>query len=84
MNLKASPNPSNTKSSIDYSVDVPSQIKIVAYDLNGRIVNVLVDQKMDRGVYRTDFDMSNLAQGVYMIVAYKNGVAKQSTKVVKN
>lgn len=84
MNMKIYPNPGNTNSSIDYSVDVPSKIKIVAYDVNGKIVNVLVDQKMDRGVYGTDFDMSNLAHGVYMIVAYKDGVAKQSLKVVKN
>jgi hypothetical protein len=84
INLKASPNPSNTKSGIEYSVDATSQIKLVAYDMSGKMVSVLVDQKLEKGIYGVDFDTRKLTQGVYVIVAYKNGTAKQTIKVVKN
>jgi hypothetical protein len=52
--------------------------------MSGRTISVLVDQKMEKGVYGVDFDTRSLAQGVYLIVAYKNGAAKQTIKVVKN
>ena len=84
MNLKASPNPGNRISSIEYSVDQTAGIKLVAYDMNGRTVSVLVDQKKEKGVYGVDFDISSLANGAYVIIAYKNGVAKQSVKIIKN
>ena len=84
ISIKASPNPSRNSSSIEYSVDAPSQIKMVAYDIQGKLVSVLVDQKQQKGVYGVDFHTSNLAQGTYVIAVFKNGVAKQAIKVVKN
>ncbi|HEV8284687.1 MAG TPA: DUF4331 family protein [Chitinophagaceae bacterium] len=84
MNLKSSPNPVKGKTSIDYSVDVASQIKIIAYDMQGKMIQVLVDRKHDAGMYSTDFDVSNLAQGTYLVAAIKNGMVKQTIKIVKN
>jgi hypothetical protein len=84
MNLKSRPNPSNRATIIDYSVDATSQVKLVAYDMQGRAIKVLVDKKLDQGVYTTDFDLTNLAQGTYLIAAIKNGQVKQTIKVIKN
>jgi len=84
MNLKVRPNPANGITSIDYSVDATSQIKLVAYDMQGRAVKVLVDEKKDAGVYSADFNLSNLARGTYVVAATKNGTVKQTVKIVKN
>jgi uncharacterized protein DUF4331/type IX secretion system substrate protein len=84
MNLKVRPNPTNGITSIDYSVDITSQIKLVAYDMQGRAVKILVDQKKDAGVYSADFDLRNLARGTYVVAATKNGTIKQTVKIVKN
>ena len=84
MNLKSRPNPSNRMTSIDYSVDATSQVKLIAYDMQGRAIKVLVDKKQEAGVYSADFDLSNLAQGTYLIAAIKNGQVKQTIKVIKN
>ena len=84
INLKSFPNPVKNTTSIKYSIDATSQIKIVAYDMQGKLIKVLVDKKHDKGIFTTDFDLSNLAQGTYLIAALKNGQIKQTIKVVKN
>jgi hypothetical protein len=84
INLSAYPNPSDGSSTIRYSVDAPSQVKIIVYDIQGKLVKVLADKKHDAGVYTTQWNNSGLAQGTYIVTAVKNGVAKQVIKVIKN
>ena len=84
MNLGAFPNPSNGSSTIKYSVAVPSHVSIVVYDLQGRKIDVLVDQKQDAGVYTLNWNNKKLAKGTYIVSALKNGMTKETVKVVKN
>lgn len=84
MNLRSFPNPVKNVTSIKYSVDATSQVKIAAFDMQGKLVKVLVDKKQEKGTFETNFDLSNLAQGTYLITAIKNGQVKQTIKVVKN
>ena len=84
MNLRSFPNPVKNITSIKYSVNTSSQVKIVAFDLQGKLIRVLVDKKLEQGTFETNFDLSNLAQGTYLIAAFKNGQVKQTIKVVKN
>lgn len=83
MNLDAYPNPGNGSSIIKYSVDAPSKITIVVYDMQGKLVKVLTDKQYDAGVYTMPWNYSELATGTYVVTALKNGVAKQVIKVVK-
>ena len=84
MSLGAFPNPSTGSSTIKYSVAVPSHVSIVVYDLQGRKIDVLVDQKQDAGVYTLNWNNKNLAKGTYIVSALKNGMTKETVKVVKN
>ncbi len=84
MNLRSFPNPVKNITSIKYSVDVTSQVKIAAFDMQGKLIKILVDKKQEQGTFETNFDLSNLAQGTYLIAAFKNGQVKQTIKVVKN
>lgn len=84
INMSAYPNPTDGSSTIKYSVDVPSNIKIVVYDMQGKMIKVLADKKQDAGVYTMQWDNSGLAKGVYVVSAFKNGMTKQVIKVVKN
>jgi hypothetical protein len=84
MNLSSFPNPGERSNMIRYSVDAPSQVKIVVYDMQGRAVKTLVDKQHDQGVYNVEWDMSKLASGTYAVSAIKNGNIKQVIKVVKN
>ena len=84
MNLVAYPNPGNGNSTIKYSVDVPSQIKINVMDMQGKLIKVLSDKKQQAGVYNIQWDNGSLTAGTYLVIASKNGVVKQTIKVVKN
>jgi hypothetical protein len=44
MNLSTYPNPGTNNNTIRYSVNVPSQVKIVVYDMQGKLVKVLADK----------------------------------------
>jgi hypothetical protein len=60
------PNPFNPKTEIRYQVAGVSDVKITVYDLLGREVAVLVNEKKQPGSYEVQFDASKLASGVYI------------------
>ena len=84
INLSTYPNPGTNNNTIRYSVDVPSKIKIVVYDMQGKLVKILADKDHVAGVYNVQWDMSKLSGGTYVVSVVKNGNVKQSLKVVKN
>ncbi|HEU5164096.1 MAG TPA: DUF4331 family protein [Chitinophagaceae bacterium] len=84
INLSTYPNPGTNNNTIKYSVNVPSQVKIVVYDMQGKLVQVLADKNHEAGVYNVQWDMSKLSSGTYVVTAVKDGNVKQTIKVVKN
>jgi Domain of unknown function (DUF4331)/Secretion system C-terminal sorting domain len=84
MNLSTYPNPGSNNNTIRYSVNVPSQVKIVVYDMQGKLIKVLADKNQEAGVYNVQWDMSKLSSGTYVVTAVKDGNVKQTLKVVKN
>lgn len=84
VNLSTYPNPGSINNMIRYSVDAPSKVKIVVYDMQGKLVKMLADRNHEAGVYNVQWDMSKLSSGTYVVTAVKNGEVKQSIKVVKN
>ena len=60
------PNPFNPSTAIRFEVPVATHVRLVAYDLLGREVAVLVDEKKAPGNYGIRFDASGLASGVYV------------------
>ena len=59
------PNSCNPGTTIRYELPEPRDVRLSVYDIIGREVSVLVDQRKDAGVYEIRFDASNLASGVY-------------------
>jgi hypothetical protein len=45
---------------------VASNVKLVVYDMLGREVSLLVNDRIEAGVHEVKFDGSNLASGVYL------------------
>ena len=84
MNLMAYPNPSSRNNTFKYSVDAVSKVKIMIHDLNGKLIKVLADKTQEAGVYTIQWDSENISKGTYIVTASKNGVVKQTIKVVKN
>ena len=59
------PNPFNPSTTITYELPKTSQVSLMVYDILGREVAVLVNERSEAGVHEVRFDGSNLASGVY-------------------
>jgi len=60
------PNPFNPTTVVRYQVPVASTVRLVVYDILGRELSVLVNERKAPGSYSVKFDASGLASGVYL------------------
>jgi hypothetical protein len=63
------PNPFNTITHIKYQVMKSSHVNLIVYDVTGRVVATLVNQKQSTvngtGIYEVAFDGTNYSSGIY-------------------
>jgi predicted outer membrane repeat protein len=59
------PNPFNSATTLVYQLPLVSDVRLVVYDLLGREVAVLVNEKKAPGTYEARFNAGRLATGVY-------------------
>ena len=59
------PNPFNPATTIKYDLPRASYVKLMIYDMLGRTVSTLVDEKKDAGRYEVQWNASNYASGTY-------------------
>jgi hypothetical protein len=59
------PNPFNKLTAVSYELGATSHTTLQIYDLTGRLVETLVDENQEPGVYQVEWDGSNQASGVY-------------------
>lgn len=87
VNLLSYPNPFSTQTTISYQLESSGITKIDIYDLQGQIVNSLLDDYQNSGKHRIQWVASNSAIGAYFIVlTTKNKtsvVIKRSSKLYK-
>ncbi len=60
------PNPFNPTTVVRYQVPVASQVRLVVYDVLGREVRALVDERRAAGYHAVVFDALGLASGTYI------------------
>jgi len=60
------PNPFNPTTVVSYQLPVASTVRLAVYDLLGREVAVLVNEKKSPGTYEVKFDAAGLASAVYL------------------
>lgn len=82
--MKTSPNPFVDNTTIQYQVSTASQVTIAVYDVQGNQVKVLLNKAQEAGSYTQAFNAKGLAAGIYFIKVSKDGVVKQTLKVVKS
>lgn len=75
------PNPFNPKTLIIYELPEQGFVKLVIYDVMGREIQTLVNEKQQAGSYKADWDGTNFASGIYF---YKItiGTFEQTKKMV--
>ncbi len=75
------PNPFNPVTEISFSLVKTGRVKLVIYDLLGRIAAKLVDEIRQAGTFNEKFDAANLASGIY-IYRIETAGFEQSKKMV--
>jgi Secretion system C-terminal sorting domain len=59
------PNPFNPATKIKFDLPKSNHVKLIIYDVLGREITVLVNQKQKAGSYEVDWDATNYPSGVY-------------------
>ncbi len=67
------PNPFNPVTNIEFAVPKSSMVKLVIYDIGGRIVETIVNRELSAGTYKADWNASGFSSGVYFYKLESNG-----------
>jgi hypothetical protein len=59
------PNPFNPTTKIRFDLPKNAEVKILVYDIGGRIVTQLINEHLRAGSYELPFDADNLTSGIY-------------------
>ena len=60
------PNPFNPTTSISYKVPEAANVQITLYDMLGRKLSTLVNERKSAGAYQLTLDMSSYSSGIYL------------------
>jgi hypothetical protein len=75
------PNPFNPETNIKFSLEKSSQILLKVYDINGKEVASLMNEKLIPGSYVVKFDGSNFSSGIYYYSLISENL-KQTKKMI--
>ena len=68
------PNPFNPTTNINFTLPVSSVIKVDIYDMLGRNIQTITNQRYSAGTHTIKFDAGSLASGIYIYQLNVEGV----------
>ncbi|HEY4798783.1 MAG TPA: T9SS type A sorting domain-containing protein [Bacteroidia bacterium] len=80
--LNIFPNPFNSSTTIDFTLNKNAKVKLSVYDLNGRLIQTLADKEFPAGDNRVDLTGENLSTGVYYCIMRSNEAVESKKMVV--
>jgi photosystem II stability/assembly factor-like uncharacterized protein len=75
------PNPFNPTTLISYQIAVAGYVKLKVFDLLGREVKALINERQNAGSHTATFDASNLPSGVYFY-RLESGTYSEAKKLI--
>jgi hypothetical protein len=76
------PNPFNPGTNITFSLGGLSNVRIVVYDMLGRQVEELLNQKYSAGSYSVMFEGKNISSGIYYYSMFIDGQLFETKKMI--
>ncbi|MGH2567275.1 MAG: T9SS type A sorting domain-containing protein, partial [Bacteroidota bacterium] len=61
------PNPFNAETNVQFSINYPTNISLIVYDLIGRKVAILHEGAIEPGLYRTRWKPDGVSTGIYIL-----------------
>lgn len=71
------PNPFNPNTNIKFKVESYKVIKLTVFDILGKEVVTLVNQKLQPGTYEVNFNGDNLSSGIYIYKIISAGLSEE-------
>lgn len=59
------PNPFNNSTIISYKIPVAGKVQLAVYDITGRIIETLINERKNPGKYNIKFESTNISSGIY-------------------
>lgn len=81
--LKLFPNPVENETKVEYKVFKKGNVSINLYDLNGKLIKVLVDEIQNTDTYQLSLSLENQATGTYIINYHIDNIPIDRIKVLK-
>lgn len=75
------PNPFNPVTTFRFDIPANSEVVLQVYDVNGKMVKELVNQKMNAGSYHVDWNAAENSSGIYFCT-FKAGTYTATQKIV--
>tara|TARA_Y100001936_G_scaffold228184_1_gene249101 strand:+ start:12 stop:1301 length:1290 start_codon:yes stop_codon:yes gene_type:complete len=75
------PNPFNPSTKINFNLERDQHTKLLIYDINGKIIDTLINQKLNRGSHSVVWNPKNITSGVYLI-SLETKTTKATNKVI--
>jgi len=80
--LNAYPNPFGDEVTVNFKLESPSRIALHIYDINGRLIDVPVNENRHAGEHKLQVNTSSLQPGIYIYQLRTNGQLI-SSKMIK-
>ncbi|QSE96705.1 DUF1501 domain-containing protein [Fulvivirga lutea] len=78
---KIYPNPAAGKTNISYFINTENQVNIQLFDLRGRLIKVLINERKTAGEHNQQLDLRGIESGTY-ILKLESGLLKESMKLI--
>jgi len=75
------PNPFNPTTTIRFSVDTHQVTSLLIYDIQGRLIETLVDRAIEPGNHEMQWNASHITSSVYFL-ELRHGVKRDVRKIV--
>ncbi len=76
------PNPFSSETEINYSVTMGTMVNISVLDINGKVIQTLVNGWKDPGKYKFSFNRNNLSPGIYYYRIEADGYSEAKKMII--
>lgn len=76
------PNPFNPVTNIEFDVPKSSYVKLTVYDVQGKLIETIVNSELSAGTYKADWNASNFSSGVYFYKFESDGFIQTNRMIL--
>ncbi|MEO0091942.1 MAG: C25 family cysteine peptidase [candidate division WOR-3 bacterium] len=80
-NFEVNPNPVTQLTTIHYTVLISGKVSIKLYNISGQLIETIIDEPHNSGIYTTTLSTNNLTKGIYFL-QYKDEKHQKKIKLI--